>query len=109
MMTPDDVHRFLMGRTLNAFDPATGARAAAVTYRPDGTCALRFADGAEEGGIWGLEGDTYWTRYDQFRGGERNGFRLELLREDIAQAWHVDGSRAFIQTPLEELPEGIAG
>jgi len=108
MMTPDDVRRFLTGRTLHAFDPETGARAASVTYHPDGTCALSFAGGAEEGGLWGLDGDTYWTRYDRFRGGEKNGFRLERLAEDIAQAWHVDGSRAFIQTPLEGLPEGLA-
>lgn len=107
MMNADDLCAFLTGQDLYAFDPATGDRVAQVAYDPDGTCRLRFADGRAEGGVYGFDGDTYWTRYDAFRGGAVNAFRLEPLAPGIAQAWHVDGTRAFIQTARDSLPPDL--
>ena len=103
MMDAQEVQAFIRGR-LHAFDPATGARVATVDYGPEGRCKLTFASGQAEAGVYGFEGDTYWTRYDRFRDGQRNGFRLERVSENIAQAWYTDGARAFLQSPVETLP-----
>lgn len=105
MMDAREVKAFLRGR-IHAFDPATGDRVATVDYGAGGACRLTFASGQSEAGAYGFEGDTYWTRYERFRGGQRNGFRLERVSDSVAQAWNTNGSRAFLQSPLETLPTG---
>ena len=107
MMTAEELRAFIEGATLNAFDARTGERAAVIRYDPDGRAHATFVDGTEEEGLWGIEAATYWTRYERFRGGGTNAFRLQEIAPGIAQAWFVDGRRAFIQTALEELPDGL--
>lgn len=104
MMTEAEVRAFIAGRRVFNFDPETRDFAAEVVYGPDGRCALRFASGVEEGGVWGFEADAYWTRYDAFRGGERHAFRLEPLAPGLAQAWFTTGARAFLQSHSRDLP-----
>lgn len=104
MMTEEDVRRFIAGRRVFNFDPETRAFAAEVEYRADGSCALRFATGETEAGVYGFEGDSYWTRYEAFRGGARHAFRLEPLGPGLAQAWFTTGARAFLQCHMPELP-----
>ncbi|MDW4499387.1 hypothetical protein R5H30_15440 [Sulfitobacter sp. D35] len=96
-MTPDEVRTFIEGHTLDALDPETGAVVASVHYGRDGRCRLEFADGRCEAGLYGFEGDTYWTRYETFRNGAHHAFRLEALAPGVAQAHFSDGRRAFLQ------------
>ncbi|MEP2641143.1 hypothetical protein [Roseobacter sp.] len=93
-----------MGQDLYAFDPVTRARVAWVAYHPNGTCRAEFSDGTVDHGQFGLEGDTYWTRYTGFRAGETHRFYLVEITPKLAQAYHVDGRQAFLQTPLKTLP-----
>ena len=102
-MPPEDVRAFLEGRLVHAFDPQTRARVAQVFYGPDGTCRLRFADGTEDEGDYGFEGELYWTRYRGFRDGALNRFRLQPLAPGLAQAWFTDGARAFLQAHGDDL------
>jgi hypothetical protein len=103
MMIAQDVHCFIAERRVFSFDPETRAFLAEVTYGPQGRCILRFADGLEETGVYGFEGDTYWTRYAAFRGGQTHAFRLERLAPGLAQAWFTTGARAFLQSHRPEL------
>lgn len=102
-LTAEELKSFMAGKTLYAFDPDTKARVASVSYGSEGDCVARFADGTQDTAEWGLEGDTYWTRYANFRGGEVNRFTLDLIADQVAQAYHTDGRRAFLQSPLEVL------
>ena len=103
MMNAEEVRRFCAGRRVFNFDHETRAFAAEVEYRADGSCALRFATGETEAGVYGFEGDSYWTRYEAFRGGVRHAFRLEPLGPGLAQAWFTTGARAFLQSHRREL------
>lgn len=94
---------FLFGRTLHAFDPDSCKRVATVRYGLDGICGVTFVDGTQDQGCYGLEDDTYWTRYDKFRAGETHCFYLVQVAPHIAQAYHADGQRAFLQSALPEL------
>lgn len=93
----------MLGQTLNAFDPDSHAAVASVTYRADGTCTARFPDGTQDRGQFGLSGDTYWTRYTDFRAGETHHFYLERVAPQVTQAYHADGRRAYLQSPLAKL------
>lgn len=103
-----DLRAFMVGKTLHAFDPGTRKRVAAVTYMADGACIARFVDGTEDRGQYGLSGDTYWTKYTRFRAGQTSEFYLVELLDQVAQAYHTDGRRAYLQSPLIELDEGAA-
>jgi len=97
MLNADQVQNFIEGRTVYGFDPVTRAPAAVITYHADGTCTARFADGGRDTGVYGFEGDAYWTRYAQFRGGGTYAFRLEPIGQGVMQAWFTTGARAFVQ------------
>ena len=96
---------FLTAHRISVFDPDTHAPVAQVTYRSDGTVAMRHADGREDCGQWGVDAGTYWTRYQNFRDGTLNRFYLEPIDEKTAQAFFSDGRRAFIQTHRSVLKE----
>lgn len=98
-----DLKRFIQGRTLFAYDPETRKQVAQVVYRTDGFCEASFADGTHDRGTYGFSGDTYWTRYDRFRNGETNGFYLMLVEAEVAQAYHLDGRSAYLQSPKGAL------
>ena len=98
-----DIEEFLSGRSTYAFDPSTHKRVASVTYHTSGVCTARFEDGGDDDGQWGIAGDTYWTRYRTFRNGLKNVFYLEWVASDLVQAYHEDGTRAFLQSGLKEL------
>ena len=99
----DEVRQLLLGRPTYSFDPATRKRVAVVTYDPRGTCRFELEDGGGDAGEWGLEGDTYWTRYGSFRGGVRNVFYLIWVSPGVAQAYHEDGTPAFLQSKSDDL------
>lgn len=98
MLTPEQVRAFIEGHSVHGFDPFTRALSATVTYGRDGRCLLRFADGRQDQGDYGFAGDSYWTRYDQFREGKTHAFRLEELSPGVMQAWFTIGARAFVQS-----------
>lgn len=99
-LNPEDLKAFLFGQTVHAFDPDSRNLVATIAYGRDGTCEAVFADGTEDRGQFELSGDTYSTKYTRFRAGETNFFYLELLAPQVAQAYHTDGRRAFLQSPL---------
>ncbi len=103
-LTPKELQAFLVGQQLYCFDPADRAHVATIRYRKDGTCLATFADGGEDQGTYGLTDDAYWTQYTNFRAGERNAFHLVPVAPQVVQAWHTDGRRAFLQSPLPHLP-----
>jgi hypothetical protein len=103
----DAVKAFLMGHTIYSYNADTRLLGATITYQPDGTCTAEMADGSQDKGVWGLKGDTYWTRYDRFRDGTTNAFYLIEIAPQVMQAYFDDGRTAFIQTPLTTLPEDV--
>ncbi|MEP5731945.1 MAG: hypothetical protein ABJL67_21500 [Sulfitobacter sp.] len=107
-ISAQDLRAFMVGKTLHAFDPDSGERVASVTYMADGACVARFVDGIEDRGQYGLSGDTYWTKYTDFRAGQISEFYLVEVADQVAQAYHTDGRRAYLQSPLIELEEGAA-
>lgn len=96
-MTADEVREFIRGNTLEALEPDSRALVATVSYLEDGTVAARFADGSSDTGQFGFSGHYYWTCYRNFRQGSRNEFSLFRLDENEAQAFHRNGTRAFVQ------------
>lgn len=102
-LDPKEVEAFLVGQTLHAFDPDSHNKVASVTYQDDGTCVAIMKDGTEDRGHYGVDEGIYWTRYNQFRGGETHHFYLVRVGPQVAQAYHSDGRRAFLQSPLARL------
>lgn len=98
MMNAEQITTFLSGRSVYGLDPATRVVAACIDYGTDGTCLARFSNRMTDTGEWGIEGNTYWTRYTRFREGNRHAFRLEPLGEGVAQAYFADGTIAFLQS-----------
>lgn len=105
-MNGTEVRAFLYGKTLFIYEPETLKSVAKVTYGSDGRCTALFADGSSDAGQFGFSGDTYWTKYDRFRSGETNHFYLVPVEPEVAQAFHADGRRAFLQSPLSSLKIG---
>jgi len=91
-----DVHRFIAGQTVYAFDPDSGVFVATLVYRIDGTIEARFADAKADNGQYGFEGQLYWTRYENFRSGQKHAFYLQAVDDSTAQAFHDDGRKAFL-------------
>lgn len=102
-MTSKDVHSFISGKTVYAFDPNTGAFVATLVYCADGTIEARFADAKVDNGQYGFEGQLYWTRYENFRSGQKHAFHLQAVDDSTAQAFHDDGRKAFLLS--HEKPE----
>lgn len=109
-MAPDNnrlstsgIAAFLSGRRIHAFDPDTQMSVAFVNYDVDGQCFVTFVDGQTECGRWGLSDGAYWTQYEQFRDGARCAFYLVPISPDAMQAFHSDGTRAFLQSHLEKI------
>lgn len=98
-----DLRGFLFGQTLHAFDPDLRERIATVCYETDGNCFVTFVDGTRDRGRFNLDGDIYSTCYEKFRSGETNAFYLVEVAPQITQAFHKNGKRAFLQSPLLEL------
>lgn len=103
MMQADEVRRFLEGQKIYVFEPETHTLVAVVNYEPGGHCGFQFAAGDTDAGVYGFEGDAYWTRYEKFRNGERHVFHLESLGPGIAQAYFADGRKAFLQSQITDL------
>jgi hypothetical protein len=102
-LNPSEVREFLVGKTLNCYDPESLVHISTAHYGLDGVCRMTFSDGTEDTGVFGLADDIYWTQYKRFRSGTLNQFYLEGLAPQMAQAFHTDGRRAFLQTPLSTL------
>lgn len=102
-MEEDEVRAFLVGQKLHIFDPGTGARVAEAHYGTDNRCHAAFEDGGVDSGIYGIEGDMYWTRYSRFRDGMTCHFYLVRLGPSLAQAYHADGAIAFLQSSRPHL------
>ena len=102
-MNAADVRLFLEGRKVYVFQPESRALFAVVDYGPDGRCAVRFSSGGIDAGIYGFDGESYWTRYETFRAGETHAFHLRQLGPGIAQAYHTDGTKAFLQSHSNDL------
>lgn len=107
VLSAAEATRFLTDKSVQVFDPETGRQVATARYEQSGLCEAMFIDGQTDCGRWGQTQTGYWTQYSTFREGTRNAFVLVLITPDVAQAFHEDGSRAFIQTPLKELPSDI--
>lgn len=105
MLTGTSLHAFLTTQKVHVFDPDTHAPVATVQYGTDGQITMRHADGRTDHGHWGLDGDTYWTRYAHFRDGTLNRFYLEPVDAATAQAYFGDGRRAFLQSHNPSLPD----
>ena len=103
MMKAEDVRRFLEGQEIHVFEPETRALVAVVDYETGGRCGFRFLAGDTDVGVYGFEGDAYWTRYEKFRNGERHVFHLKSLGPAIAQAYFADGTKAFLQAQTADL------
>jgi len=99
-MDKADVRTFLFGKTLFVYEPETLKNVAKVTYYPNGCCMALFTDGTEDTGQYGLSGETYWTQYERFRENQRHHFYLTLIEPEVAQAFYIDGRRAFLQSPV---------
>ncbi|APE45650.1 hypothetical protein BOO69_18990 (plasmid) [Sulfitobacter alexandrii] len=97
-MNSEEIQTFLKGRSVYGLDPDTHEVVACIDYGTDGTCLCRFANGDTDKGVYGFEGDTYWTRYETFREGKRHAFRLERKGPGVAQAYFTDGRIAFLQS-----------
>ncbi len=97
-MDATEVREFIEGRSVYGIDPQTREVVACIDYGTDGTCMARFVDGETDPGVYGFEGDTYWTRYETFRDGKRHVFRLEAKGPGVAQAYFEDGTIAFLQS-----------
>lgn len=102
-MKAEDVRQFLEGREIHVFEPETHTLVAIVNYELGGHCAFRFSAGDSDIGVYGFEGDAYWTRYEKFRNGERHAFHLKSLGPGIAQAYFTDGTKAFLQAHSADL------
>ena len=102
-LSEDEIFRFLHGQTLHAFDPQTLERVATVEYRNDGTCLAYMADDTSDDGLYGVEGNFYWTQYRNFRNGEKNRFSLEFIDAETAQAVFESGKLAFIQSTKSDI------
>jgi len=100
-MNGAEVTAFLRGQSVYGLDPQTREVAACIDYATDGTCIARFIDGSTDAGVWGVEDDNYWTRYENFRQGKRHVFSLEPLGKGVAQAYFADGTIAFLQSHSE--------
>jgi len=103
MLKAEEVKLFIAGRDVYSFDPETKEFAAMIHYGLDGNCLVRFAAGGTDSGVYGFEGDSYWTRYETFRNGERHRFDLQPLGLGIAQAYFADGTIAFLQAHSMDL------
>jgi len=103
MMQADDVRRFLEGQEIYVFEPDTRTLVAVVNYEKGGRCAFRFSTGEADVGVYGFDGDAYWTRYEKFRNGETHSFNLKSLGPGIAQAYFIDGKKAFLQAQTTDL------
>ena len=102
-MQADDVRRFLEGQKIYVFEPETRALVAVVDYASGGRCGFRFSTGDADVGVYGFDGDAYWTRYETFRNGETHFFHLKRLGPGIAQAYFADGTKAFLQAQTPDL------
>jgi hypothetical protein len=103
MMHADDVILFLEGRKIYVFEPDTHTLVAVVDYELGGRCAVQFSAGDADVGVYGFDGDAYWTRYEKFRNGETHVFHLKSLGPGIAQAYFADGTKAFLQSQSTDL------
>ena len=101
------ISEFLAASRINVFDPETLELVAQVSYRRDGCVEMETTDGGTDRGVWGIDGDLYWTQYECFRGGLRHEFSLEVVSGDIMQAYFGDGQRAFLQTHKPSLAPSL--
>lgn len=106
-LSPAETREFLTGKTINVFDPNNGTYTATVKYLDTGECRAVFSHGKRDVGSWGLTDEGYWTQYQGFRDGERHAFTLMPTAQHVVQAYHESGERAFLQTPLPELPRHV--
>ena len=102
-MDADDVRLFLEGHTIYCFQPETLSLVAVIDYQTDGRCAARFSSGEADTGVYGFDGASYWTRYETFREGQTHAFHLRALGPGIAQAYFIDGTKAFLQSQSADL------
>lgn len=96
-LTSSGVKAFVLGQTLDCFDPESGVLAATIEYFENGTCHAAMADGTSDDGRYGFERELYWTQYRWFRNGSLNRFFLLEINHSTCQAYFEDGRKAFLQ------------
>ncbi|MEQ5869819.1 hypothetical protein J4E08_07890 [Sagittula sp. NFXS13] len=103
MMDAETITAFVTGKTYEGINPESGEKVASVVYHADGTSTLWMAveGSADEPGSYRIEGNTYCTRYLNFRENSENCFTLSPLDDGRAQAWYTDGRKALILAPIE--------
>jgi hypothetical protein len=106
MMDAAAVEEFIIGKAYQGINPETEVAVASVVYHADGTSTLWMAaeGSADEPGSWRIEGNSYCTRYLNFRENSENCFTLSDIGEGRAQAYFTDGRIALILSPIE-MPE----
>jgi hypothetical protein len=100
----ENVKAFILDGPIHAFHPDSREHVAVVDYDPSGICSLEFSNGRSDAGNWGLTDNGYWTSYRNFRDGKRHEFCLQLITPQVMQAFHSNGTRAFLQSTSSELP-----
>ncbi len=91
-----EVRRFISGQTVYSFHPATGELVATLYYQAGGKCNVHFVNGDVDYGTYGFSNQLYWTRYENFRSGRKHEFYLEKVDRFSMQAYHEDGSKAYL-------------
>lgn len=106
MMDAASLEVFIVGKAYEGINPETSAVVASVVYHEDGTSTLwmNTEGAADEPGSWRLDGNTYCTRYLNFRENSENCFTAVDLGDGRAQAYFTDGRIALILSPIE-IPE----
>ncbi|MBV7393275.1 hypothetical protein [Mameliella sediminis] len=96
----------ITGKAYQGVNPETETVVASVVYHPDGTSTLWMAgpadaDPKDEPGSYRIDGNSYCTRYKNFRDNSENCFTLEDIGHGRLQAYYTDGRTALILQPIE--------
>lgn len=104
MIDAEAMTDYITGKAYMGINPETDAHVASVVYHADGSSTLWMAGTAEpkdEPGSYRIEGNTYCTRYKNFRDNSENCFTLEDIGDGRTQAYYTDGRTALILAPIE--------
>ena len=95
---------YVTGKAYQGVNPETNTVVASVVYHADGTSTLWMAGTDEikdEPGSYRIDGNTYCTRYLNFRDNSENCFTLKDIGYGNTQAYYTDGRKALILQPIE--------
>ncbi|KUF11658.1 hypothetical protein [Pseudoponticoccus marisrubri] len=106
MIGAEAMSDYITGKAYQGVNPETMEVVASVVYHADGSSTLWMAGPADaapkdEPGSYRIEGNTYCTRYENFRDNSENCFTLEDIGDGRTQAYYTDGRTALILQPIE--------